>query len=71
MRDGTQAVRPTCVVELADPRAVVAAADEALLVATGAPGRSIVRIDPNRYGTIARPPLPARLASTIPAAMPP
>lgn len=46
LRDGTQAVRPTCVVRLADPRAVVAAADEALLVATGAPGRSIVRIDP-------------------------
>ena len=32
---------------------------------------SIVRIDPNRYGTIASPPLPARLASTTPAAMPP
>ncbi|MFM8735730.1 MAG: hypothetical protein ACKOC8_11105 [Pirellulales bacterium] len=49
LRRGAQGVRPTCVVRLTEPRAVVAASDEALLVATGAPGRAILRIDP-RHG---------------------
>lgn len=48
LREGVQSVRPTCVVRLADPRAVVAAAEEALLVATGEPGRAVVRIDHRR-----------------------
>lgn len=55
LREGVQAVRPACVVRLADPRAVVAAAEEALLVATGEPGRSVVRID-SRSGRLEQGP---------------
>jgi hypothetical protein len=45
IREGSQAVRPTCVARLADPRAVVAVSDHSLVVVHGTQPRTISRID--------------------------
>lgn len=44
-RDGRQAVRPTCVVPLADPQALAAVSDRSLVVVHGAGPRGASRID--------------------------
>jgi hypothetical protein len=45
MREGRQAVRPSCVVRLADPRAVAAVSDHSLVVVHGTQPQTISRID--------------------------
>jgi hypothetical protein len=45
IREGSQAVRPTCVVRLADPLAVAAVSDNSLVVVHGTLPRTISRID--------------------------
>ncbi len=47
MRDGRQAIRPTCVARLAEPRAVVGVAKGSVVVSHGADGGTLVRIDPD------------------------
>jgi hypothetical protein len=44
-REGRQAVRPTCVVPLADPQALAAVSDRSLVVVHGVGPRSLSRID--------------------------
>lgn len=44
-REGRQAVRPTCVVPLADPRALAAVSDRSLVVVHGTGPRGLSRID--------------------------
>jgi hypothetical protein len=45
IREGSQAVRPTCVARLADPLAVAAVSDNSLVVVHGTQPRTISRID--------------------------
>ena len=45
IREGRQAVRPTCVARLADPLAVAAVSDDSLVVVHGTQPRTISRID--------------------------
>jgi hypothetical protein len=44
-REGRQAVRPTCVVPLAEPHAVAAVSDRSLVVVHGVRPRALSRID--------------------------
>ena len=45
IRDGRQAVRPTCVVRLAEPHALAAVSDRSLVVVHGTEPRAVSRID--------------------------
>ncbi len=45
LRDGRQAIRPTCVARLVAPRSIVAVSERSVVVGHGDPRRTIVRVD--------------------------
>jgi hypothetical protein len=47
LRDGRQAVRPECVAQIEEPRAIAAVSDRSVVVVHGTARRKIVRIDPH------------------------